>query len=180
MKSQVAETQIQELVAQSLAILFKIPLFLRRHIHTRPIASGIRRLPKTRHSLLLRVKLQSRLPIKRVRASARHTLLVAREAEHRQGHRDGHVDANLPSFDLFLETRRGGAGRGEDGGAVAVFVGVDELDGFIQRVDVKAYEDGAEDFFFVAAVRQRGSARRRSVGNRLEGMLTSCPSSRSR
>ena len=50
-----------------------------------------------------------------------------------------------------MEARGGAAGAGEDGDAVAVFVGVDEGDGVFDGGDVDADEDGAEDFFGVAS-----------------------------
>jgi hypothetical protein len=49
--------------------------------------------PQTRHSLPLRIEIQPGFPIEITRPPTRHTLLVAREAEHGQGDRDGHVDA---------------------------------------------------------------------------------------
>ena len=44
-----------------------------------------------------------------------------------------------------------GPGAGEDGDAVAVFVGVDEGDGVVEGGCGEADEDGAEYFFAVAA-----------------------------
>ena len=124
---------------------------LRRHINLRPRTNSILTLPKAGNSLLLRIKVQPGLAIESIRAAARDTLLIAGETEHGQGDGDGDVDADLPGLDFFLELARCGARRGEDGGAVAVFVLVDQFDGFVQAVDVEADEDGAEDFFAVAA-----------------------------
>lgn len=123
---------------------------LRWHLHIRPRRQNIFALPETRHRLRLRIKPNSRLPIKRIRPSARYTLLVPREAEHGQRNRDWDVDAHLAGFDVLLETRGGAAGPGKDGDAVAVFVGVDQGNGLVDGGDVDADEDGAEDFFGVA------------------------------
>ena len=60
------------------------------------------------------------------------------------------IDTNLPSLDMLGEFTRRTAALGEDGNAVAVFVCVDDIDGFVERVDVQADEDGTEDFFLVA------------------------------
>ena len=57
----------------------------------------------------------------------------------------------MAGFDFFLEAAGGGAGAGEEGDAVAVFVGVDERDGGVEGGGGEADEDGAEDFFAVAA-----------------------------
>jgi len=130
---------------------FTTGLAMCRHIHTSLRCNRILTPPQTRHSFLLRIEAQSRFAIERVRASTRNTLLVSREAEHRQWDRDGHIDAHLAGLDVLLEVRGGGAAAREDGDAVAVFVGVDEIYGFIDGVDVQADEDGAEDFFGVAS-----------------------------
>lgn len=125
-------------------------LTMRRHIHTRLRRNSVLAPPQTRHSLLLRIELQARFPIKRIRASTSYTLLIAREAEHRQRHGDGHIDAELADIADFLEACCGAAAAGEDGGAVAVIVCVYESDGFVEGGDVEADEDGAENFFRVA------------------------------
>ena len=130
-------------------------LRLRRHIHLCPRTNRILALPKTRDSLLLRIKLQPGLAIKRIRAATGHTLLIAGEAEHGQRDGDGDVDADLAGLELLLEAGGRRAGGGEDGDAVAVFVGVDQVDGFVEGVDVEADEDGAEDFFLVAAAKKK-------------------------
>lgn len=125
-------------------------LRLSRHINLRPCGNSILTLPEARDSLLLRIEVQARLAVESVRTTARHRLLITREAEHGQWDRDGNVDADLTGLDLFLELAGGGARRGEDGGAVTVLVLVDELDCFVQAVDVQADEDRAEDLFAVA------------------------------
>ena len=128
------------------------PLMMNRHRHIRLRSQRILLLPQTRHRLLLRIKVQSNLSIKRIRAPSRNTLLVPREREVRHADRDGdgHVDADLAALDVLLEGLRGGAGLGEDGHAVAVFVGVDEVDGAGEGGDFEGDEDGAEDLFGVA------------------------------
>ena len=123
---------------------------LRRHIDLRPRRHGIIRLPKARHSLLLRIKLDPRLPIKRIRPTTRHRLLIPREAEHGQWDRDRDIDAHLPGLDLLLEALGRRAAARKDRNAVAVFVAVDEVHGVFVGLYVDADEDGAEDLLFVA------------------------------
>lgn len=107
--------------------------------------------PQRRHRLRLRVEHQPRLPIERQHASPRDTLLVPRKRERRQWYRNGHVQSHLAGLDVLLEVVGGGTAPGEDGGAVAVLVGVDEVDGGVECVHGEADEDGAKDFFGVAA-----------------------------
>lgn len=122
-----------------------------RHYRLRPLRlDRILHPPQTRHSLPLRVEVQPGFPIKVTRAPARHTLFIPRETEHGQRHRDGNVDTQLPYIDVLLEFGGSAAGAGEDGGAVAVGIGVDEVDGGGDGGDVEADEDGAEDLFCVA------------------------------
>jgi hypothetical protein len=111
-------------------------LRMRRHSHILLRSDRILRAPKARHSLPLRVEAQSIFPVEIARSGTRHALLVPREAEHRQRDGDGDVDPQLAGFDLLLEAGGGGAGFGEDGGAVAVFVCVDQVDGFVGCFDV--------------------------------------------
>src|SRR5256885_13254786 len=59
---------------------------------------------------------------------------AAREGEQRNRHGNRHVDADLAHVDVFLELARRSARLREDGRAVAVGVGVDELDGLVQAV----------------------------------------------
>src|SRR3954464_32803 len=65
------------------------------------------------------------------------------------GDGQGHVDADHAHGDAALECAGGGAGGGEDGCAVAVGVGVDELDAVFEGVDANHHEDGSEDFLRV-------------------------------
>jgi hypothetical protein len=114
-------------------------------------ANGIFAAPQAGHGLLLGVELQAGLAVEGVRAAAGDTLLVTGEREHGQGDGDGDVDADLAGFNVLLEARGGRAGASEDGGSVAVLVLVDEFNGVVQRGDVEADEDGAEDFLLVAS-----------------------------
>jgi len=57
-------------------------LIMRRHNHTRLRRNRILTPPQTRHSLLLRIKLQPRLSIESIRTTTGDTLLVTREREH--------------------------------------------------------------------------------------------------
>ena len=109
---------------------------MRRHINTRPRLNRILRPPQTSHSLLLRIKRQPWLPIKRIRTPTRNTLLIPCKAKHGQRHGNRHIDSNLACLEILLEAGSGGTGAGEDCGAVTVFVGVDEGDGVVGGVDV--------------------------------------------
>lgn len=123
---------------------------MRRHSHILLRRDRILHAPKARHSLPLRIEPQPILTIEVTSSSSRNGLLVAREPEYGQRDGNGNVDTQLASFDLLLEPRGSGAGFREDGSAVAVLVGVDELDGFIGGFDVEAHEHGPEDLFRVA------------------------------
>lgn len=61
-----------------------------------------------------------------------------------------HINTNLTALNLLSKLAGAGAALGEDRNTVAVFVGVDQLDGFVESGYVEADEDGAEDLFFVA------------------------------
>ena len=70
------------------------------------VCLGINRIltaPQTRYCLLLRVELQARLAVERIRTAACDTLLVAREAKH--GKRDGDGSA-FPSVNFPLHGAR--------------------------------------------------------------------------
>lgn len=129
---------------------FTPSLILRRHLHTCLRRQHIIRRPETRHRFRLRVEVDPALAVKRIRPAARDALLVPREAEHGQRHGDGHVDADLAGFYFLLEAGGGATGAGEDGDAVAVFVGVDEGDGGVDGGDGEADEYRAEDLGRVA------------------------------
>ena len=113
-------------------------LFMSRHNNTSTRVRSILTTPQARHRLLLCIELQTGFAVKRACAATGNTLLVSSERKHGQGHGDGHVDTKLTGFNVLLEPRRRRAGGGEDGGAVAVFVGVGECDGVVEGVDVEA------------------------------------------
>lgn len=123
---------------------------MRWHDRASPLRRRIFAPPKTRHSLLLCIELQALLAVESIGATSGDALLVTREAEHRQGNGDRDVDANLAGLDVFLEAGCGAAGTGENGGAVAVLVGVDKIDGFVNGLDIEADEDWTEDFLGIA------------------------------
>jgi hypothetical protein len=74
----------------------------------------------------------------------------ASEGNHRERNRDRDVDTNLTDIDFMLEFASCSAASSEDGGTVTVRVGVDELDGVFESVDLHDTESGGEDFFLVA------------------------------
>lgn len=131
-------------------IIYEQLLRVRRHDNASLSANGILCPPQASHGLLLSIELQTGLAVEGVSTATGDTLLVTGEGEHGQWHGDGDVDAQLAGLDVLLEARGGGAGAGEDGGAVAVFVGVDHVDGVVEGFDVKADQDGSEDLFLVA------------------------------
>lgn len=94
--------------------------------------------------------MEARLAVESVGTAASNALLVSGKGEHRERHGDGDVDTNLAGFNVLLETGGSGAGAGEDGGAVAVFILVDQVDGVVQSVDGETDQDGAEDLLLVA------------------------------
>ncbi len=97
---------------------------------------GILCTPQARHRLPLCVESQTVLAVEVGHSRTGDGLLVSGEAEHGQRHGDGHVDTDLPGLELLLEQGRRGAGAGEDRGAVAVGVRIDQVDRFFGRVDV--------------------------------------------
>ncbi len=109
---------------------------MRRHDRLLLHLQGILLPPQAGHRLPLRVEIEPRFAVEGIGATARHTLLIARETEHGKGHRDGDVDAQLADVEVFLEFRGRAARAREDGGAVAVGVRVDERDGRRDAVDV--------------------------------------------
>lgn len=113
-------------------------------------ANSIFAAPQAGHGLLLGVELQAGLAVEGVSTATGDTLLVAGEGEHGQGDGDGDVDADLAGLNVLLEARGGRAGASKDGGSVTILVLVDQLNGVVQRGDVEADEDGAEDFLPVA------------------------------
>jgi len=119
----------------------RLPLLrMRRHNRLALRAQRILPPPQTRHRLRLRPKRHARLAIERARPAARHALLVPCERPQRQRHRHRHVDAHLPGLHVAHKDLRGRPAAREDGGAVAVFVGVDERDGRGERVGREADE----------------------------------------
>ncbi len=121
-----------------------------RHIHARLGSNSILTPPQARHRLRLSVERQCRFAIERIDPAAGYALLIPGERMRGKRHGYRHVDANLAGLDLALETACGGAAAREDCDAVAVLVVVDQLDGFVDGVDVQTHEDGTEDLFFVA------------------------------
>ena len=65
------------------------------------------------------------------------------------GHRQGNVDAHHANQNVVGEVTRCLAIAGEDAGAVAVFVGVDQVHRLLQRLHAHHAEHGAENFFLV-------------------------------
>src|SRR5687767_1250824 len=104
------------------------PLLLHRHAHIRLLRNRIRTRPHRRNSLELRVEVNSWLAVEGAGTTTRDTLLVAGEGEHGKRDGDRHVDTDLTGLDVATEGLGGRTGTGEDGGTVAVFVCVDEVD----------------------------------------------------
>ena len=96
-----------------------------RHHHGSLGAGSILAFPQTGNSLLLGIELQAGLAVEGVGTTTGNTLLITSEGEHGKRDGNGNVDAELTGFNLLLELGGSGAGAGEDGGTVAVLVGVD-------------------------------------------------------
>jgi hypothetical protein len=95
--------------------------------------------------------------------STQHGPLVSGPRECGNGDGNGNVDANLAGFDVAFKVAGCGAVVGEDGGTVSVyavvrisggyedgeegrtFVTVDEVDGFLQRLDVDPGQNRSKD-----------------------------------
>lgn len=77
---------------------------------------------------------------------------VPAPGEHRQRHRDGHVDPDLPDLDPSLELTRGCAALREDRRAIAVLVRVDNGDRVIECVRRNDDENRAEDLLAVCSM----------------------------
>jgi len=77
--------------------------------------------------------------------------LPSAEAVEGHGDRNGDVDADHTGLHAASEVAGGVAVAGEDAGAVAVLVVVDELQGRLEVVGADDAEDGSEDLFFVDA-----------------------------
>mmetsp|Transcript_7654 Transcript_7654/g.18333 ORF Transcript_7654/g.18333 Transcript_7654/m.18333 type:complete len:212 (+) Transcript_7654:255-890(+) len=103
--------------------------------------------PGRGHSLQLREEVDTGLPVE-VQVS-QDRLLVPREGEHRQRNRDRDVDANLSRFNLVGEFPGSRPATREDGGAVAVWVRVHKVDGFLEGVDLHTAEHWAKDLVLV-------------------------------
>ena len=77
--------------------------------------------------------------------------LPSAEAVEGHGDGDGDVDADHAGLDAAGKVTGGVAIAGEDAGAVAELVVVDELQGCLEVVGADYAEDGAEDLFLVDA-----------------------------
>ena len=62
-----------------------------------------------------------------------------------------HVDTDLAGLELALEAGGGGTRAGEDSSAITVLVGIDQLDGIINSVDLEADQDRTKDLLAVAS-----------------------------
>lgn len=113
-------------------------------------ADCILALPKTGDSLLLGIELQARLAVESVGTATSNTLLVTGEREHGKRDRNWHVDTELASLAFLLELGGGRPGAGEDGSTVAVFVGVNHVNGVVKGLDIEADKNGTEDLLLVA------------------------------
>jgi hypothetical protein len=123
-----------------------------RHRNIRLSSYCILRLPQARHRLLLRVEVQSNLPVESIRSPARNRLLVTSEGEvgRADRHGNGYIDTNLSALDVLLESLRSCPGLGENSYAVSVLVGIDQINSALHSVDFKGDEDWTEDFLSVA------------------------------
>src|SRR2546421_7046753 len=110
----------------------------------------ILRPPQASYRLPLRIEIDAALPIKVARSTTCNRLLITSKAEHWQWNRNRYINTLLTSLDLFLEARRGCTGSRENGCTVTIGVGVDKRNSLIDRGNIEADKDGAEDLFPVA------------------------------
>ncbi|AEK62597.1 hypothetical protein CFU_2770 [Collimonas fungivorans Ter331] len=106
-------------------------------------AVRIRRKPARGHGLGLGPELHRLLAVGAEVAQLGSARTGKAEISHR--HRDRHIDADLADIDLVLELARGPARGGKDRRAVAVRVGVDEGNRFVQRLQFDHTHGRAED-----------------------------------
>src|SRR5680860_1144197 len=110
-------------------------------------------------------------------------VLPATEGVVGHRHRYRHVDADHPDVDTALEAPSSLAAVGEDGGPVAVWVRVDELDGLVDRVGPYDGEHRAEDLLGVDihlgghAVDDSGACLLYTSPSPRDGLLSRMPSS---
>ena len=102
--------------------------------------------------------------------------LPAAEAVVADRDRDGHVDADHADLHLVLEPAGGAAVVGEDRGAVAVRVGVDQVQALVVAVDADDGQHRAEDLLGVDAhvrgdVVEQGRAEPEAVRGAVEVLL---------
>ena len=114
------------------------------------LGNSVSALPQSSDSLELSVKVDARLAVESASTATSNTLLVTSEGEHGQRYGDGHIDANLAGLDVAAERLGCRARLGEDGNTVTVFVLVDQIDGVVNGLDVKADKDRAENLLLVA------------------------------
>ena len=118
-------------------------LLHRRHVCRRLVSNCICCPPQARHRLVLRVERHAACAVET--DIAEHTRLVAAPCKHGERHRDRHVHANLTDVDLVLKAAGCRTRLGEDGGTVAVGVGIDELKRVVESGCGQADERGAKD-----------------------------------
>mmetsp|Transcript_23065 Transcript_23065/g.50757 ORF Transcript_23065/g.50757 Transcript_23065/m.50757 type:complete len:469 (+) Transcript_23065:310-1716(+) len=104
-------------------------------------------LPGLGHGLPLGVELGAGLAIE-VQVTADRGL-IAREREHGQRHGDGEVDADLARVDHVHVLSCSRSRSGENGGAVAVLVGIHQLDSIVKRLHLHACQHRPKDLFVV-------------------------------
>jgi hypothetical protein len=63
---------------------------------------------------------------------------------------DWDINSNLSGLNILLECLCRCSGLCEDSHTVTILVGVDEINGAIQGVDLKGYQDWTEDLLLVA------------------------------
>ena len=127
------------------------PLAVSGHDDASLRLDSVLRSPEARHGLLLGIKVQTGLTIEGVGTTTGNTLLITGEGEHGQWHWDGHIDTNLTGLEILLESGRSGARSSEDGGTIAILVGVDQVDGVVKSLHLQTDEYRTEDLFLVAS-----------------------------
>lgn len=109
---------------------------------------GVIFLPAGSDGLPLSVEVNSSFTVEV--GSTPHGCFVSSEGEHGEWDWDGEVDTNLTGFNLVNKFTGDVSVLGEAGDTVTPWVGVDEVDTFLDSLDSLNAHDGAENFLVVA------------------------------
>lgn len=119
------------------------------HIDRSLCGDGIFRTPVSGDGLVLGKEVNSGLTVE-VKITEEGALVTG-EGEHWERDRNRDVDTDLTGLDFLLELVASSTGVGEDGGAVTIFVSVDQGDGIVKVLLFKNNQDWTKDLLIVAS-----------------------------